>query len=371
LIQSLRAIIFGGNSKPYMTLVSTISILMGLLAFAITIYNHLQQTSISEALQVDVDVTKRNQILRTENIRMPVGGKVKVLATPEGIQLRTITWLPKQPSKGTILLCQGYSEFIEKYDEVIQHLLDRQFAVLTVDWRGQGLSSRLIKDPQKGHITTFSDFIKDADLVQEHLMQTMPIPHFIMGHSMGGHIAFRVLQEYPARFQKAILCAPFFGWSPNFGAGKLNLNLVIIISSFMKLLGYGQAYTYGASPPYLEKTLGGQTSDRVRFQKRIEFYKVEPHLLMGGPSWDWILESTKSLQLILQRERINTIQTPILLASGAKDGMVSPETHHQVASKCKQITLVDFPEAMHEILMEQDAIQEQFWEEFDHFMKQE
>jgi len=368
LLQSLVTINFGGNRKPFMTFVTILPILLGLIALTATIYKHVKQVSLQEALKNDPYLDKRHLILNTDQTKLSEGGQVQILTTEEGIQIRTITWLPDGLAKGTILLCQGYSEFIEKYDEVIQHLLDRQFAVLTFDWRGQGLSSRLINDPQKGHISSFSDFIKDANLVQEKLMQAMPSPHFVMGHSMGGHLAFRLLQEYPQRFQKAILCAPFFGWSPNFGAGKLPSKMVIIIASFMKLLGYGQSYTYGATPPYLEKTLGGQTSDRVRFQKRVAFYKKEPYILMGGPTWSWILESTKSLQLILKQERIAAIQTPTLLVSGAKDGMVSPEAHHQMTARCEQITLVDYPEAMHEILMEMDAIQTQFWKDFDRFM---
>ena len=277
----------------------------------------------------------------------------------------------KNTSKGTILLCQGYSEFIEKYDEVIQELLDRNYGVVSFDWRGQGLSSRLIKDPQRGHINSFADFVVDADLVYEQiLVPTMPAPYFIMGHSMGGHLAFRILQEYPARYNKAILCAPFFGWSPSFGAGSMNLTTIIQIANMMTILGYGQAYTYGATPPYLEKTLAGQTSDRQRFQKRIEFYKKEAHILMGGPTWNWILESTKSLQLISQEDRINKIKTPILLASGAKDEMVDPKAHHDIAVKNKLIQLRDFPDAMHEILMEQDKIRADFWAAFDTFMEE-
>jgi len=319
-------------------------------------------------LATTIPTSQRKKILETAQTTLPKGGKIQLLSTKEGIQLRTIQWMPEQAVKGTFLLCQGYSEFIEKYDEPIQHLLNRQYAVLTFDWRGQGLSSRLITDPQKGHIASFDYFMEDADLLYEKLLKTMPSPHYILGHSMGGHLAFRILQEHPNRFQKAILCAPFFGWSPNFGAGKLPSSLTIFISTIMQKLGYGQDYTVGATPPFEVKRLQGQTSDTIRFQKRVAFYRVEPHILMGGPTWDWILAATKSLQLILQQDRIAQIQTPILLASGAKDGMVNPKTHHYAAAQCQQITLYNFSESMHEILMEQDVIQEEFWEAFDTFM---
>ena len=339
------------------------------VAGAIVFYNHYQQSNIAEAIAADIPKARRNCLVATDKVRMPTGGVVELLPTEEGLEIRTARWMPKGICRGTILLCQGYTEFLEKYDEVVEELLDRNFAIVTFDWRGQGLSSRLIRDPQKGHITSFADFIKDAELIyQKIVVPKMPAPYHIMGHSMGGHLAFRVLQEFPNHYTKAILCAPFFGWSPNFGAGKLNSMVVIIITNLMKAFGFSQAYAYGATPPSKAKTLPGQTSDRVRFQKRVRFYEVEPHLLMGGPTWNWILESTKSLALILQAKRIAKIQTPILLASGAKDEIVDPQSHHTIVAKSKKIRLVDFPTSMHEILMEQDGIRDTFWQEFDQFM---
>jgi len=342
------------------------------LAFVFFVaYKYFFQDDLKEVLKRDLPLSKRNAILETDSIKMPAGGISEILTTKEGLQIRTIRWQSQKQAKGTMLLCQGYSEFIEKYDEVISELLDRNYAVVSFDWRGQGLSSRLIKDPQRGHITSFSDFVIDADLVYEKiLLPTMPAPYHIMGHSMGGHLAFRILQEYPERYTKAILCAPFFGWSPNFGAGSMKPTTIIQIAKVMKTLGYGQNYTYGATPPYLEKTLAGQTSDRVRFQKRIAFYKKEAQILMGGPTWNWILESTKSLQLISQQDRINKIKTPILLASGAKDEMVDPNAHHAIAATNDLIKLHDFPESMHEILMEKDTIRLKFWVAFDAFMEE-
>lgn len=346
-----------------------IFIILLLLAGAIVFYNHYQQSNIAEAIASDIPKNQRNRLVATDKISMPKGGVVEILTTKEALEIRTARWIPKENCRGTILLCQGYTEFLEKYDEVIEELLNRDFAVVSFDWRGQGLSSRLITDPQKGHMTSFADFMEDAELIyQKIIVPKMPVPYHIMGHSMGGHLAFRILQEFPNHYTKAILCAPFFGWSPNFGAGKLNSTVVIILTNLMKALGYSQSYAYGATPPSLNKTLPGQTSDRVRFQRRVTFYEVEPHLLMGGPTWNWILESSKSLQLILQTKRIAKIQTPILLASGAKDEIVDPQSHHTINAKSDKITLINFPTSMHEILMEQDEIRHTFWQEFDQFM---
>lgn len=55
-------------------------------------------------------------------------------------------------TKGTIVLVHGRNEAIEKYFETIRDLTERGFWVATYDFRGQGGSERLLKDPRKGHV---------------------------------------------------------------------------------------------------------------------------------------------------------------------------------------------------------------------------
>ena len=52
-----------------------------------------------------------------------------------------------RPLKGTVVLLPGRNECIEKYFETIRNLTDRGLGVATLDWRGQGGSDRLIRDP--------------------------------------------------------------------------------------------------------------------------------------------------------------------------------------------------------------------------------
>src|SRR4051794_4241814 len=82
----------------------------------------------------------------------PPGGVVEWLAEASGVKIRTARWiLPARDARGTVVLAQGRTEFIEKYHEVIRELIARKFSVVTFDWRGQGLSSRALEDKRKGH----------------------------------------------------------------------------------------------------------------------------------------------------------------------------------------------------------------------------
>src|SRR5271156_3351386 len=85
------------------------------------------------------------------------------LKTRDGVSLRYARWAPPPGRKGTVCIFQGRAEFIEKYFEVVRDLRARGFAVATFDWRGQGLSQRLLNDRLKGHVGSFAEYATDLE----------------------------------------------------------------------------------------------------------------------------------------------------------------------------------------------------------------
>jgi len=81
-----------------------------------------------------------------------VSGTIK---TPDGAELRFARWAPPAGRKGTVCVFTGRSEQIEKYFETVRDLRERGFAVAMIDWRGQGHSSRRLRDPRKGYVRDF------------------------------------------------------------------------------------------------------------------------------------------------------------------------------------------------------------------------
>ena len=119
------------------------------------------------------------------------------------IQLRTARWVPQTALRGTVVVLQGRSEFIEKYFEVIGELLARGFAVAAMDWRGQGGSARQLKNPRKGHIDDFSLFERDLGaLVDDVLGPSCPQPWFGLCHSMGGAIMLSIAHAGRCPFER-------------------------------------------------------------------------------------------------------------------------------------------------------------------------
>ena len=74
--------------------------------------------------------------------------------------------------KGTIILQSGRTEFIEKYYEVVSEFIERGYAVAMMDWRGQGLSSRIAKNTKIGHVDRFETYDNDFIKVMNELFIT-------------------------------------------------------------------------------------------------------------------------------------------------------------------------------------------------------
>src|SRR5437763_8070673 len=119
-----------------------------------------------------------------------VSGTIK---TADGAEIRYARWAPPSNRKGTVCIFQGRSEYIEKYFETVRDLRDRGFAVATIDWRGQGHSSRRLRDPRKGYVRDFADYEIDIEtFVQQIVLPDCPPPFYALGHSMGGAVLLRI-----------------------------------------------------------------------------------------------------------------------------------------------------------------------------------
>src|SRR6476469_212144 len=85
------------------------------------------------------------------------------LKTADGVTLRFARWAPPPGRRGTVVLLQGRAEFIEKYFETVRDLRARGFAVAAFDWRGQGLSDRVLSDRRKGYVRNFNEYQIDLE----------------------------------------------------------------------------------------------------------------------------------------------------------------------------------------------------------------
>src|SRR6266851_7160799 len=141
---------------------------------------------------------------------VPEGAVMGVLKTPDGISIRFARWPPPSDRKGTVCIFQGRIEFIEKYFEIVRDLNARGFAVATLDWRGQGLSDRMLRERRKGHVANFAQYDVDLEtFMRDVVLPDCPPPLFALANSMGGAVLIRAAARGNRWFERLVLCAPW------------------------------------------------------------------------------------------------------------------------------------------------------------------
>ena len=93
--------------------------------------------------------------LHNDLARGPAGASGHWVQTQDGLRLRLGVW--RNGAKGTVLIFPGRTEYIEKYGGAAAALAKAGYTSLAIDWRGQGLSDRLLPNRLIGHVCRFSD----------------------------------------------------------------------------------------------------------------------------------------------------------------------------------------------------------------------
>ncbi len=313
-------------------------------------------------------------IVHTEDLPCPAGAETGWLLREDGTRLRTMIWratAAADPCRGTVVLASGRTEFIEKYFEVIDHFLERGFGVATFDWRGQGLSERMLPDPRKGHVDDFETF--DADFVafmDEVVRPNFEGPFLGVGHSMGGNLMLRAAHNLPQAFAGVVLSAPMLGI--NLGSPlmeRLTRALVFLLSA----LGAGNMYAPGGGARAAdEEPFEGNvvTSDPVRYRRQQAVIAKAPSIGLGSPTINWVAEAFRSIDEVSDPAYLAVVKVPVLLFEAGNDKLVKGGSIPEIAGKLPRGECVTIDGSEHEILMEQEVYRNIFWSRFDDFVSE-
>ncbi len=300
---------------------------------------------------------------------VPPGGQPEWVVTPDGTRLRTARWQADRQAgagKGTVILLNGRTEFIEKYFETITELRERGFGVLAFDWRGQGASARAISDRKKGHVDHFDQYLTDLQTVLDTiaLPECRP-PFFILAHSAGSLIALRAAPALGNRIARMVLLAPLLSLS-NLPVRQSTLQRVL---GFLSFIGLGQI-SFGA---WRTKTAAlfernRLTSDEARFSRNRGIIAEREDLLVGPPTISWTFAACRAMQQVRQRGFSQAISIPNLMVLAGRDEVVDVAVNEEYAQRMRTGGFVTIDGARHEILQERDAVRVQFWAAFDAFV---
>ena len=289
------------------------------------------------------------------------------LNTPDGVSLRFARWAPPPGRKGTVGLFQGRAEFIETYFETVRDLRERGFAVATLDWRGQGMSQRALRNPRKGYVRDFSRYDIDLDtFVREVVLPDCPPPFFALAHSMGASVLLRAAYQGHRWFDRMVLLAPMIAL-PGMRRSRLTRASV----RTLRLMGLGGAYVPGGDAsvmmqrPFLGNPL---TSDPVRYARNLAVIEAEPALSIGWPTVAWTDAAFRAMRQLSDPNFAARIRQPLLVIAAGQDQIVSTPAIDEFSVRLRTGSHLIVPGSRHEMLMEQDRFRMQVLAAFDAFV---
>ena len=292
------------------------------------------------------------------------GGTVHWLAG-EGVRLRAAHW--PGAGAGTVLLLHGRTEFIEKYIETTAELRRRGFAVWTLDWRGQGRSTRLLADPVRNHVGSFDDHLRDLERLIALAEPALARPFLVLGQSMGAHLALRLMARRPDLFDRAVLAAPMVDF---LRPGRMPLRAAHLLAwSACAAPGVAGRYAPGTGRipdrqrPFEANPL---TSCARRFAADLAWID-RPGLVVGGATWGWLRAAAASVAEMRRPRFAGRVTTPVLMVLAGMDALVDNAAARRLAARLPNATVVEIAGARHELLREHDSHQARLWQAFDAF----
>jgi alpha-beta hydrolase superfamily lysophospholipase len=215
-----------------------------------------------------------------------------------GIKLFYRVWEPETPRAGMVLV-HGLNEHSGRYRHVAEFFAGRGFAVYAMDQRGYGQS-----EGPRTYVDRFEDYLSDLRLLVE-MAQTHGKP-VMVGHSMGGLIAFRYGLAYPETLSALVVSSPMFGV-------KTQVNPV------QKLL----APLLSLMAPRLQIPVPFTPEKVCRDPAVVKAYAEDP--LVGKTATPrWYLESTRAM-LALHQGLTQGMKLPVLFLQAGDDHLVDPE----------------------------------------------
>jgi len=291
------------------------------------------------------------------------------LWSKDGLSLRHGYWpCPGKDPKGTVLILQGRSECMEKYGETIAALHERSLDVFSFDWRGQGLSGRMLPDPEKGFVRNYDDYLEDLDLILEAVVRPgMRGKLYLLAHSMGGHIGLRYLYRNGHLFKRAVFSAPlidiithpypriFARWLSRMQISKGNAHGIVV----------GAERRVPFSDQFRNNIW---TSDRERFDRNRKRTLDHPELSAAMVTYGWVAATYESIDALWKAVGNHPVKTPQLFIAAGRDRVVSNRALRKFVSASGNGPPIVIEGARHEILLETDRRRGIFWQVFDEFL---
>jgi len=300
---------------------------------------------------------------------IPEGARAGVFETQDKVRLRYALFAKSAgPHKGTVCLVQGRTEFIEKYFETIADFQRRGFNVATFDWRGQGGSDRMLRNPRLGFVERFDDYWTDLSSFHASiLLPDCPPPFYLVGHSMGGLVCLFAGARDRMMFDRIFLSAPMVALDGQ----PFSMAGMALLAETLSFVGLGKlpiARRADGVPTEASFPDNPLTSDLPRYLRSVEVLAARPDLAVTSPTVRWSAAAMRAMAVAASDGFPAAIKAPVLMLAAANDRVVSPSAIEQLGLRMRTGRHVVVANARHELFMESDAIRGQVMAAFDAFI---
>ncbi len=274
----------------------------------------------------------------------------------------------KKSARAVLLLLHGRGEFMEKYQHIVKDLIRKDFIVISMDWRGQGLSCRELGNRQKGHAENFENYINDLECLYSEIIAPYRLPVHILAHSMGGHLALRFMSLYPVKIEKAVLTSPMIDIAlPEYFRPAAGIIAGVLGKSSL----FSGCYAFGCCDYTAEKmdfNTNRVSHDPENYMILHNEIEKNPDLAIGGPTWGWLNAAFRSIRKLKRTDIIKKIAVPVLMLTAGSDTVVSVKAQADICRRLPKCSRVVIDNAFHELLFETSDITCQVWNAFDSFV---
>lgn len=245
-----------------------------------------------------------------------------------GVELFAQGWLPDGEVRDVIAIAHGYAEHGGRYGNLVERLVPQGYALYALDHRGHGRSGgkRALVDRMDWVIEDFHTFV--GEVRARHGGSQVKL----LGHSMGGNVAFGFALRWPEDLSGLVLSGPLIGGSVPLGQ-RLAMRLFSAIAPGMGTVALppeavsrdpAVVAAYAADPLV--------TVGKVPARTAHELFARLPGYLKGAPG----------------------MQVPVLIQHGEADSLVPLAGNRAIfeAIGAPDKTVITYPGLYHEIYNE-------------------
>lgn len=250
--------------------------------------------------------------------------ETRFIAGHDGLKLFYRHWEPDEP-RGSVVLVHGVNEHSGRYLHVAEFFARHGLAVHAIDQRGFGQS-----EGTRCYIDRFEDYVKDLRLVVE--MASINGKPLMVGHSMGGLVAYRYGLTHPETLKALVLSSPWFGLK-----AKVN-PLQKAVAPLLAFLA-----------PRLQLPVAFSPEVVCRDPEVVKRYCEDP-LICKNATPRWFIECSQAV-MACHQGLTQGMKLPVLFLQAGDDHIVDPDATRavweQVPHPRKHFKL--YPDMYHEI----------------------